>query len=218
MRKIIDGALVAAIWLSAAGAVAGFLLPWASIDVKYRGVVRDVAGTANNLLGDVPLGDAAQRLTQKLGKIVISVKRGAETVTGELPDLSQIPTQVNGPQIPQLVNRPDAHLVIALTEMFTGQQQIGPKSYAVYAVPVLAVLFALLLTVSGRVALVAVLVSLASVAVGGGTLWKLMSTSTDAALMKITIKLGLWLICWSFIALGVLGLLRAGSAPKRPSA
>ena len=215
MRKTVDLALLAMIWLSAAAAVAGFVLPWASMDVKYHDVARHVRGAVR----DVPMGglsdDAAHQMTNKLSRIMISVKRGAETVTGELPDLSTIPTQVNGPQIPQMVNRQDANVVVALIEMFAGQRQIGAKSYVVYALPALALVFALLLTAAGSRPVVAVVAGLASLALGGGTLWKLLTTNTDTLLVKITIERGLWLIAWSYVALGTLAFARLLTSGRR---
>lgn len=210
MHTRIDAVIIAAIWLSAAAVVAGFLLPWASLDMKYRDVIAGVDGVVREL----PMGAAAERLTQRLGRIAIHVKRGAEEVTGELPDLATIPTRVNGPQIPQLVNRPDAHVVVALAELFTGARQLGKKSYAVYALPVLAIALALLLTVAGHLRAVAVSAGLAGLAIGGGALVKLLTTPTDSLLVTITIESGLWMTAWAYAALGLLAWLRLVAARR----
>ena len=212
MRKLADGLALIGIWLGVAGAVTGFFLPWASLDVKYR----DVSGRVGGIVRDLPLGDVAGRLTKKIGRIVVTVKKGAETVTGELPDFSKIPSRVNGPQIPQLVNRKDAQVVVALTEMFTGQQDVGAKSYAVYALPVLAGLFGLLLTVLGGVRLASAAIGLASLVFGVGMLWKLTTTRTDTVLITLIIEHGLWVIAWAYVALGFFALARLLTSDRRP--
>jgi len=199
MHAFLRVAAIIGVWLSVAASLEGFVEPWAHLDVKYRTVTSAVDQAARS----AGLGDLSQRLTEKLGRVVVQVKRGAETVTGELPDLSKIPTEVSGAQIPQWANRQDAKVVLALAEMLTGQQQLGAKSYAVYLVPGLALLFGILLTAARRRRLLCGLIALLSMAVAGGGFWKLLTTETDTLLVGITIGRGLWLSLWAYVGLGV---------------
>jgi len=205
MRTLLRVAAIIGVWLSVAAALEGFVEPWAHLDVKYRTVTSAVDQAARS----AGLGDLSQRLTEKLGRVVVQVKRGAETVTGELPDLSKIPTEVSGAQIPQWANRQDAKVVLALAEMLTGQQQLGAKSYAVYLVPGLALLFGILLTAAGRRRLLCGLIALLSMAVAGGGFWKLLTTNTDSLLVDIAIGRGLWMSLWAYAGLGLCALLLA---------
>jgi hypothetical protein len=205
MRELARRGLLGLVWLSVVGAVVGFFLPWASLDVKYRQVTDQV----NQLAEGTPFQDLAEQLKQKVGRLVIHVKHGAETIAGELPDLSTIPTQVSGVQIPQLANRQDIQVVMALTEMLTGQRELGAKSYAVYLVPGLACLAALMVTLLRWVRLVCLLVGLLCCAVAAGGFWKLLTTETDTLLVAITIERGLWLSLWAYVGLGLAAVLLA---------
>ena len=115
-------------------AVVGFYLPWARIDLREPDVIRQLRDTT-------PLGGVVDALKQDVGRIAVTVKRGAETVTGELPNLSDFPKQVTGAQIPQMVNEERAKVAAALVELLTNtRQHVGLKSYAVYVVPGFALL------------------------------------------------------------------------------
>ena len=194
MHTLMTRGCLGLVWLSVVAAVVGFVLPWATLDVKATRLV----GRATQLVEGAPLGN-----------VVIQLKRGAETVTGKLPDLSQIPTQVNGPQIPQLVNRQDAQVVLALTEMLTGERQVGAKSYVVYLVPGLAILCGILVTLASRVRVACLLVGVVCVTVAGVGLWKLLTAKMETLLVAITIGQGLWLSLWAYVGLGVFAMVLA---------
>ena len=197
MRRLI----AAFVWLSVAVAVVSFFLPWAKIDVREPGLSRQMRQTvqAQGLL---------KGLTEKLGRVTVQVRRGAKTISGELPTLSDIPHHVSGRQIPQLANQKNAQVVTALFEMVTNtRQDIGLNSYAVYLVPGLAVVFGLLLTFAGMRP-VALVVAAASAAVAAAGFWKLLTTNTQALFVAITIGPGLWLSLWAYVALSLSALLR----------
>lgn len=210
MSRLLRVGLLGLAWLSVGAALVGFVLPWAMLEVEY------VQGTA--------LEELAGKLGQELGRVVVSVKRGAETVTGELPDLSQIADEVSGIQIPQLANRKDAKVVLALAEMLTGphtkifgvgagQRELGAKSYAVYLVPGLALLCGLLLTGAGRARAVCLLLAFLCFGIAGAGFWKLLTTKTDTLLVGIVIGQGLWMSLWAYVGLGVAAMGLAASSP-----
>lgn len=202
MSRLLRVGLLGLAWLSVGAALVGFVLPWAMLEMKH------VQGTA--------LEELAGKLGQELGRVVVSVKRGAETVTGELPDLSQIADDVSGIQIPQLANRKDAKVVLALAEMLTGQRELGAKSYVVYLVPGLALLCGLLLTGAGRARTVCLLTAVLCFGIAGGGFWKLLTTKTDTLLVGIVIGQGLWMSLWAYVGLGVSAVgLSAASPAKR---
>ena len=199
MRRLFRALVLVGVWVSVAAALDGFVKPWAHLDVKYRTVVNAV----DQVAGSAGLGDLSRRLTEELGRVVVKVTRGAQTLTGELPDLSKIPTEVSGAQIPQQANRQDAKVVLALAEMLTGQRELGAKSYAVYLVPGLALLFGVVLTVANRQRLLCGCLALLCLTVAGGGFWKLLTSDTDTLLVGITIGQGLWQSLWAYAGLGV---------------
>ena len=175
---------IALAWLSAAVALIGFVQPWAYLDLR-----------------DPSLGKL-DSLTKRLGRVTIEVKHGAERVTGELPSLNDIPKQVSGIQIPHMANREDAKLATAIMELLTNtSNNIGFKSYAVYLLPGLALLGAVLLTrfVGNRFVPVALAASASLIAAYG--FWKLLTTNTKTLLMAITIGQGLWMSLWAYVGL-----------------
>lgn len=197
MRRVL-GALV---WAGALAVVAGFFLPWALIDVREAGVVRQLRQAA-------PIGGTIEGVGRDLGRIAVRVRRGAETVTGELPSLEEIPRQVSGVQIPRLANDERAQLAVALVELLTDtRQHLGMKSFLVYLLPGLAIGCAILLALFGRRPAVALGVSLLCALIAGAGFWKLLTADTEALFIAITIGPGLWLSLWAYAALAVLALL-----------
>jgi hypothetical protein len=86
-------------------------------------------------------------LTDALGKVTVEVRRGAERITGELPTLADIPRSVSGAQVPTLVRQRNTQMAMLLMELLTGRSEhLGLKSYAVYAVPGIALLAGIVLT------------------------------------------------------------------------
>lgn len=205
MRRLI----VLLVWVSVVTSVIAFVLPWARIDVREPALAKDL----RQLAQDQRLVDG---LTKRLSKVVVSVRRGAETLTGELPELSQIPNEVSGIQIPQMANQENAKVALALLELLTHQRQdIGVKSYAVYLVPGLAILVGILLTWLGRRPAVIWASAGGCAAIAGIGFWTLLTTNTQALFIAITIGPGLWLSLWAYVGLAVSALLVAISLPRR---
>lgn len=190
------------IWLSMAAAAWAFILPWAHLDMKQAGLVKRVRET----IPTDTLQGLAGKLTNKVSKVVVTVKHGAETVTGELPDLSNLPGHVSGMDIPQVANRKDMMAAMALTELFTGQQELGAKAYLVYVVPGLALLCGLITTLNHRMRMLDAMIGLMCVAIGAAGLWTLSTVKTDTLVVAIRIGRGLWLSCWAYVALGASAL------------
>lgn len=209
MRRVVVVLGLLGVWMSVAAALVGFVQPWASIDMKYRDLARDVTGTVDAVAKEASLEDVLASLSKRVGRIAVSVKHGAETITGELPDLASIPTTITGADIPRLANRKDAHVVIAFAELWTGQRELGAKSYAVYVVPGLALLGGVLVTVLRGARWLCVVVGLAALAVAGFAGWKLSTAHPETLLVAITIEQGLRLICWAYVGLGCSSLVLA---------
>jgi hypothetical protein len=174
----------ALVWVCVGAAAVGFVLPWAFVDLREPSAIKQLRESApgQELLGG---------LTKKFGKVTAEVRRGAETVTGELPGLDDIPKQVSGVQIPQMARQENAKVAIALIELFMGEQQhVGAKSYAVYLLPGITLLCALLVTFLVKTPGVVIGVAVVSAAIAGVGFWKLLTTNTQALFIAITIGPG----------------------------
>ena len=184
-------------WLGAVATLVGFFLPWARIDVHEPSALK-------HLRAATPLDGTVGDLTKDLGRIAVTIRRGTETITGELPSLSNLPKQVSGVQIPQLANQDQAQVAMALVELFTHQRQhVGLKSYLVYVVPGLAFACVLLLTGLSRRPAIAMGVGLVCALVAAIGFWKLLTTNTTTLMVAVTIGQGLWLSLWGYVGLAI---------------
>ena len=207
MQRILKLVAQGVIAVSMAGAVVGFVQPWARIDVREPDAIRQ-------LRESTPLGGILDSLKDKAGRIAVTVKRGTETITGELPGLGDIPKSVSGLQIPRLANQEGSTVALALMELLTNtRQHLGLKSYAVYVVPGLVLLGgALLLLGLGRRPVMAWSIAGVAAAVAAIGFWKLLTTNTTALFIAITIGPGLWLSLWAYVGLAAGGALTAVAA------
>ena len=187
MRRRVAVLLVA--WASVAAAVAGFFLPWAVVDLRTPG--RDGASVR----------DALRGLTQKLGRVEVTIHRGSETVSGELPSADNLPRQVSGIEIPRLANDQKTQVAVALIELLTNTRQpIGVTSYAVYLVPGIALVCGVLLTVlGGRVP--AAVIACACAALAGAGFWKALTADPRALVATVSLGPGVWLSLWAYVGL-----------------
>lgn len=196
-------------WLSVLAAVIGFVRPWAKIDLREPALARQLQEVAG-------LSGALGGVKHQIGRIAVKVRRGAETITGDLPSLADLPREVSGAQIPQMANQKNAQVVMALAELLTKtRQRLGLKSYAVYLAPGLAVIVALLLTVLGSRPIVAWAIALVCGAVTGLGCWKLLTTNTQSLFIAITIGPGLWLSLGAYAGLAVSAALSGLAALRR---
>ena len=193
--------VVAAVWLSVLAVMVGFVLPWAKVRVTAQGLTDPLASVAQG----AGLQKVAGPLGKRLGRIVVTVKKGTKTVTGALSDLAKVPTQVRGFEIPLMTNRQDVQVVVALTEMLTGQQEIGAKSWLVYLLPALALLGGVLVT-RRRSPYVDLVVGVVGLGVGGFGIWKLLMINTQMVVMAVTIGAGLWMSFLAYVSLGLSAL------------
>ena len=197
-------------WIMVAVAVAGFFLPWAKIDAREPSLVKQMRQM-------VPLQDTVSGLTKDLSHIAVKVRRGTEVITGRLPSLSDLPRHVSGFQIPQVANQEQAKVALALFELVTNERRdLGIKSYAVYAVPGIALLCAVLLTIIARPIAIALTSALLCAALAGIGFWKLLTVHPDSLFVAITIGPGLWLSIWAYVGLVIASSLDALRRSRRP--
>lgn len=199
-------------WGSVALALVGFVLPWAHFRFQESGALKQARDIAR---GPPLLGDLTNRLGHKIGRVTATIRRGAETVTGELPSLRDLPSHVSGVQVPQLANQGSSQLALAVFELLTGtRQQLGLKSYAVYLVPGLALLAGIVVTAFGRYRAAVLATGALCLLVAGIGFWKLLTTNTEALVLKMSIGSGLWLSLWAYVGLALASGASSAGPPR----
>ncbi|GEM_PF-644238 len=186
-------------WLSAASVMLGFVQPWALLDVREPSMMKKLREAS-------PVSGTLGGITKDVGRIAVKIRRGAKTVTGDLPSLSDIPRQVSGVQIPQMANSEHAKVVTAIFELFMNEhQQVGAKSYAVYVVPGLALVCALLLTLFSGRGPVLLGVAVVGALIASVGFYKVLTTNTQTLFVAITIGRGIWISLWGYTGLALAG-------------
>ena len=194
--------VLACAWASIAAILVAFFLPWVELEVREPTLLQQVrhAVPGQQLLGQV---------TKQLGRVTAEVRRGAEVVVGELPSLSDIPRTISGAQVPQLANQPKMQTLIALTAIVSRDaEQVGAKSYAVYALPGVALLCGILLTLAGRRP-VTVAVALVCAAIAGIGARTLLTTSLPHEIVTVTLGRGLYVSLGGYAVLATSAVLLA---------
>ena len=172
-------------WLSVAASLAGFLLPWVTLDLRGAELAA--------LAGDAP---------HAIGRVTIQLRQGGQTLDAALPSAAEFPRQVRGIQIPWFLRQERTRVAVALLERITNtRQHAALKSCAVFLVPGVALLCGVLLTGWGRRPAVAGGVWLVCVAVAAGGAWKLLTLDTSRSLVGVAIGRGLWVSLGAYVGL-----------------
>jgi hypothetical protein len=190
-------------WISVVVAGVAFCLPWAHVDLASPGLIQQLTDVT-------PLHDTIEGLARDLGRVAVTIRRGAEVVTGDLSQVLDIPRTISGAQIPRLVRQPNAQVAIALMELLTNtRQHLVERSAVVYLAPGIALWCGLLLTFVGRRRAVAIAVAGLCAGIAGMGGWKLLTTDTSTLVVAIAIGPGLWLSLGAYLGLAVAGAVLA---------
>lgn len=185
--KIAAGLVIAA----SALIVISFFLPWAQADVSATGVSKSLASS----LKGTPF---AEKVAGKLNE--------ATDAIGSMGDLT-LKTRVSGYSIPVLVNQKSSKTAISLAEiMFKNVEGLDVKSYAVYLLPVLAVLcsFLSILGLKNKLFVIAMLLIAGVILIAG--LYNLYTVDMQSITVKITIMNGLWFTMYGFLVIFFAGI------------
>lgn len=220
MSHVLRRGALAAAWIAVTVVVTGFVRPWIQIELRDAFGLTKLAESA----AGQPLAGLIGKLTERVGRVVVTIKQGTETITADLSDLATLPSTISGYTLPRVAHRSDVRLVLTVAQV-TRQQSYDPQhAYVVYVVPVLAVLLALLLTLARRNPLLCALLSLVAFGLAGYAAWRLSNAGTTQTLLTVRVGQGLWLSVAGYALLGAAGAVLAtldrlplGADPPSPS-
>ncbi|UCC95225.1 MAG: hypothetical protein JSW40_00325 [Candidatus Omnitrophota bacterium] len=121
---------------------------------------------------------------------------------------------ISGFDVPVLANGEEARLIASIVEIFKpGVKNVDKKSYLVWGIPIFA-LFILGLTLALKenkwlniaVGIIGCVIFIAAV-------YKIKTTDLDKLVLQVRIGVGLWLILWSYLGLGIRGFMQIFQPP-----
>ena len=202
------------IWAAASSAVSGFVRPWVRLQVKSEALSEAVGRVSQ----DAQVQALAQKLSKRVGRIAVQVRRAdGQMVGGELPDIRTLPRQLSGYDIPRLLHQSDMQGLVALAELLLKQRDVARKSYAVYLLPGLALVVAVLLTVVVRGRGVAAGLGAACLVAAVALWWKLSTLHAETPLIRLVVERGLWQTCGAYAILGGSAVGLAAAMSRRPA-
>ncbi len=201
MRRAASAVFVVLAWSAVATALSGFFRPWAVLGVNER-----ILGTSEEEDPRARLQHFVHQISQKVGSVKMTVHNGSHTISGPLPDFTTLPREVSGFEIPLVANRQDTQATLALTGMLTGHPQLGRKCYAVYLVPLFALLCGVVISFGRRQSMLCLAVAAVCSAIALVLLARVLYVERQALMVTVRAGIGLWWSCWAFVGLSLAGL------------
>ena len=122
---------------------------------------------------------------------------------------------ISGLDIPILANSDESRLIISIAKIFNpGIKDVDKKSFFVLVMPILAIIIFLSTLFMGKNVWTNLIFGLLGIAIFAFAFYKIQSTDLDKLVLQIRIGLGMWLILYSYLAIGVLSLLNFGMLVK----
>ena len=124
--------------------------------------------------------------------------------------------RISGIQIPIMANREEARLTATIAQVFSpGIENVDKKSFLVLLIPLLAVVFMILNIAYGKKRWTNILFCAIGITIFASALFKIITTDLDKIVLQIKIGIGMWLILYSYLAIGVIGALRLAGLIKK---
>ena len=188
--------------LSMAVAVLAFFLPWVRLEMRKSPPPRAASSKPTKMTTSTKphLESKPSHLSRSLDKAFAAFDRTTTSLAAHAA--TQLPRRISGVQIPRMANHESTRTIMLLVERFEKKREhVGAKSYAVYLLPGLALLFGLLLVRFGRSRWLAGLVGVMCLAVAGVGAWKLLTTPLDTPVIAVHIDYGLWVALLAYVGL-----------------
>ena len=115
---------------------------------------------------------------------------------------------ISGFRIPIVANSGDSRLMLSIIRIFNPNvKDADKKSFAVWGIPILALLIFLASVYFGKNRFINLAFGLIGCAVFFVALFKIKTTDLDKLVLNVNIAPGMWLILYSYLAIGILGFL-----------
>ena len=194
-------------------AIGAFFLPWVRLSpppLKHGKAKAPKAQERSAI-------DGKSGRIRNLGGAVDEVLSGLTTGTRQVArKFSGIPPRISGFRAPIIANSRLSKNVMELVESFSKKKEnVGLKSWAVYALPGLAILLAALLARFPDDRRIAVFVAAAGLIVFAGGAARLITLDLTNDFVKVTIDYGLWLSLAAYLGLALTALKEMFDARKK---
>ncbi|MFC1805216.1 hypothetical protein ACFLZ3_05275 [Candidatus Omnitrophota bacterium] len=115
---------------------------------------------------------------------------------------------ISGFQVPVLANGPESRLMISIIKIFNpGITDADKKSFLIWVVPLLAAVMFLLFLKFGHNKWVNLGIGIVGCAIFLIATFKIMTTDLDKLVLNVRIGIGLWLVFFGYLGMGLLGVL-----------
>jgi hypothetical protein len=116
---------------------------------------------------------------------------------------------ISGFQVPILANGSDAKLMITIIKIFNPAiTDADKKSWLIWCIPGLAVVLFILTLFLGKDKWVNLGVGIVGVAIFAVATFKILTTNLDKLVLNVSIAPGLWVLLYSYLGIGIIGLFR----------
>lgn len=193
MRKVV---LLSLVVVCAIAVIFGFFMPWAKASTSAGKMARGATSAAAGMGKDAPLLGG---LFGKMDKATAKITSAADAVSVKM--------SVSGYNIPQMMNTKSSQVAVALAGIFfKDAKDADKKSYAVYLMPILALVCIglALVGMKNKIALIVMAVISGGISVGG--LYTLMTTNLSNLAVAISIENGLWQTMYAYLLICVIGI------------
>jgi hypothetical protein len=188
--------MVVLIVICAVAIITGFFMPWATAGASAGKLAKGVTGAAAGMGEKAPFVGG---LFGKAGKVADKVASAADVVG--------IKMSVSGYDIPQMMNTKSSQVAVALAGIFIKDaKDADKKSYAVYLMPVLALVCVGLALWGMKNWIPAAIMAVLSGGISLGGLYTLMTTNMSNMAVQITIQNGLWQTLYAYLLICVVGV------------
>jgi len=113
---------------------------------------------------------------------------------------------ISGYRIPVLANSQESRFMISVIKIFNPDiKDADKKSYAVWAVPILAIAIGILSWLFGKNKWMNLIFAIIGILIFVAAFYKIATTDLDKAVLKVALAPGIWLTLWAYLGIGILG-------------
>lgn len=217
-------AWLALVWASAGLILFAFFMPWVSVGLSKKKTAREenVEQQAKSTKAK-PVQDKKMKkmLDGDVGKAMKKMGKGLGKAVDKMGEFR---VRLTGYEIPQVANRHENKVIMRIAERMSKSppQNIGLKSFAVYVIPLLAALFACLVTFFQESMRMRIGTGIAAAVLAVAGTGELITIQIQQAANGLKFEYGLWLSMVGFALLGGITIARDVIVPlleaKRGSA